>query len=133
MSSIKSHILAEKIPHSTQLTSPTTVGYEHLGRFCWRPSHWAIRFAYAFECINPLPVVSAHFTMKSGQFVCVQSRNFFFARFLKFEFEDQRKRIWCDRTDVFFKKRIAYCLSKVTNFLYFSKPAYFGRLRPSAG
>jgi hypothetical protein len=133
LSSINSHILVEKIPHSTQPTSPITVCCEHLGRFCWRPSHRAVRFAYALKYINSLPVVSAHFTVKTGQIVCVRSRNFFLERFLNLEFEKKQKRIWCDETDVFFKKRIAYCLPNVTNFLYFSTASYLGHFRPSSG
>ena len=128
--SIISHILAEKIPHSTEPKSPTTVCCEHLGRYCWRLSQRVVHFAYAFECINSFPAVNAHFTIKSGEFVCVRCRTFFLARLLNLEFEGQRKRIWCDAADVFFQKRIVFCLSNVTYFIYFSTAAYFGRFRP---
>jgi len=52
----------------------------------------------------------------SGQFVCVRSRTFFLTRLLNLEFEDQRKRMWCEAADVIFQKRIAYCLLNVANF-----------------
>jgi hypothetical protein len=60
---MNSQILAEKIPHSTQPTSPTAVCYEHLVRYSWRPSHRDVHFACALKCTNSLPVVGAHFTM----------------------------------------------------------------------